>query len=215
MSDTVSAPMTPANGKARLLEAAAAAFASKGYAATSVAAIAREAQLGKSTVFHHFENKEALYLAVIADAVESFGERLNTMLSSRGPTLEVLGNFQREHLLHMRENRQVTQLILRELQAPALAHKRSLVVNLLRRNLERLAGFLERAQQGGEIRADANCRLAAMFLFMANSFFFQHEDDLALQEGLAPHQYSDTLAHNLVQLLYNGLAPEAAHGAQQ
>ena len=64
-SPRTGAAMESAPGRERLLAAAAEEFSRNGYAGTSIAAIATRAEVGKSTIFHHFESKEALYLAVI------------------------------------------------------------------------------------------------------------------------------------------------------
>jgi len=205
-----------ASGRERLLDAAAQAFSERGYAASSIAAIARKAGMSKSTVFHHFDSKEALYVAVIAAAVESFGERLHSLLNEAGGCVEVvLREFQREHLRHMHGHQQVTQLVLRELQYPALDHKRPVILDLLSRNLEQLTAYLRSARDSGEIRSDTNCRLMAMMMFSANAFFFQHARDISARPDLLAETGSDELATGFINLVYKGLAPGAVNGVQQ
>jgi AcrR family transcriptional regulator len=48
-----------------LLEAATERFARDGYRSTSIAVISRQAGLGSTTAFVHFDNKEALFLAAV------------------------------------------------------------------------------------------------------------------------------------------------------
>lgn len=52
------------------LSAALASFLSKGYAATSIEAIAREAGVAKITIYRQFESKEALFHEVVHRAVD-------------------------------------------------------------------------------------------------------------------------------------------------
>ncbi len=52
------------------LEAATQSFLDKGYAATSIEAIAREAGVAKITIYRQFENKEALFSEVIHRALD-------------------------------------------------------------------------------------------------------------------------------------------------
>ena len=52
------------NKKERIIEAAAFIFAQKGYAGSSVAVIAVEAQIGKGTIYAYFDSKEDLFFAV-------------------------------------------------------------------------------------------------------------------------------------------------------
>lgn len=53
----------------RILDAALKEFAARGYAAASTNAIAQEAGVAKGLVFHHFNSKEELFLAVNDDVM--------------------------------------------------------------------------------------------------------------------------------------------------
>lgn len=202
-------------GLQRLLEAAAVTFSERGYAASSIAVIARRAGLSKSTVFHHFPSKEALYLAVIRVAVEDFGQRLDHALSAAEDLPSALRRFQCEHIRHMACHRQVVRLIMRELQDPALEHKRPLVIELLSSNFTRLVGHLESARQAGRIRSTSHCQVTALILFATNAFLFQHAGELADIPGLELAANPEEFADAFIDLLYNGLGPEAAYGAEQ
>ncbi|HSH27844.1 MAG TPA: TetR/AcrR family transcriptional regulator [Wenzhouxiangella sp.] len=202
-------------GLQRLLEAAAATFSEGGYAASSIAAIARRAGLSKSTVFHHFPSKEALYLAVIREAVEDFGQRLDHALSAAGDLPSALRRFQCDHIRHMARHRQVVRLIMRELQDPALEHKRPLVIELLSSNFTRLANHLESARQAGRIRSASHCQVTALVLFATNAFLFQHAGELATIPGLELAANPEEFADTFIDLIYNGLGPEADCGAEQ
>lgn len=65
--------------KAALQQAALRLFAQKGYSGTSIRAIAREVELSESVLYAHFDNKQAIFTAVLtelgpqrsADVVES------------------------------------------------------------------------------------------------------------------------------------------------
>jgi AcrR family transcriptional regulator len=52
------------NKKERIIEAAARIFARNGYSNASVASIARQANIGKGTVYEYFDSKEDLFFAV-------------------------------------------------------------------------------------------------------------------------------------------------------
>ena len=49
----------------RLLSEATRLFARKGYFATSIADLAAAAEVTKGAIYHHFENKESVFFAVI------------------------------------------------------------------------------------------------------------------------------------------------------
>lgn len=194
-------------GRERLLSAAAEAFSENGYAATSIARVARAAQMSKSTVFHHFPSKEALYLAVIEEAVRAFGERLDGLLSNAGDLETALLRFQTEHLGHLDQNRRIVRLILRELQDPALSDRRGPMLELLATNVSRLAGHLRAAQTSGRVRDSADTQIAALVLFAANAFYFQHAAELSSQTGLPFEDHPGRFAGAVVDLIVHGLLP--------
>ena len=55
---------------ASILSAAAAAFAEEGYAATSMAEVARRAEVSKVLLYRHVASKDELYRAVLGSALD-------------------------------------------------------------------------------------------------------------------------------------------------
>ncbi len=60
-----------------ILEVAARLMAERGYAATTLSALATETHLPKSAIYHHFESKAGLLSAVMAHGAHGFFEALN------------------------------------------------------------------------------------------------------------------------------------------
>src|SRR5262245_23591519 len=65
------------------LSAALDSFLEKGYAATSIEAIAREAGVAKITIYRQFDNKEALFREVVHRAVMGARETMQATLVRR------------------------------------------------------------------------------------------------------------------------------------
>jgi TetR/AcrR family transcriptional regulator len=63
--------------KARIIDAATREFARKGYDGARVDAIAEEALVNKTTIYHYFENKEALFILVLEHAYAQIRSRQN------------------------------------------------------------------------------------------------------------------------------------------
>ncbi len=70
-----------AERRAAILEGAARAFASAGFAATSMDDVAAECGVTKLIVYRHFESKEELYRAVLQQVFEHLGQELRTELA--------------------------------------------------------------------------------------------------------------------------------------
>ena len=66
----------------RLLAAAAAEFASKGFAGASVDRIARAARVNKAMIYYHFKNKASLYRDILRDMFAAVDARVQATLAS-------------------------------------------------------------------------------------------------------------------------------------
>lgn len=198
------------SARERLLACAANAFSQRGYAGTSVAAIALEAEISKSTVFHHFPTKRALYLAVIETAVADFAQTLDSVLDDAGPLDRQLGDYQCQHIAHILENEQVTQLVLRELQKNASKDSAHLVRDVLSGNFQRLVDFISQAQQHGLIRSEVDPSVTALTLISANVFYFQHRKVLRYLPNFSFADQPKRYAQSVSQLIFHGLNGESS-----
>ena len=79
----------------RLVEAASAVFAEKGFASTRVADIAERAGVGKGTVYEYFSSKDELLFAVFESINYDISDRMNEALAAGGSTEEQLHNLLR------------------------------------------------------------------------------------------------------------------------
>jgi len=85
-----------ATTRASLLDAAGGVFAERGYHGATVDEIARSVQLSKGAVYHHFESKEALFLALLERRLE---DRLRAIVHAAGPDAagaDLLTNVERD-----------------------------------------------------------------------------------------------------------------------
>ena len=77
----------------RLLNAAADMFSTQGYAGVSMRDIARAVGITQAAIYHHFSNKDALYVAAVTFVFERQTQELSKQMSEIGdPTdrLELL-----------------------------------------------------------------------------------------------------------------------------
>jgi len=101
-------------GEQAILEAAEALFAEKGFDAVSISAIARLANTSKPNIYHHFKNKNELYLAVMKTAVQRSSVLLDALEDAPGTFRQHLSDFSVGQLNNILAHKRSTQLILRE-----------------------------------------------------------------------------------------------------
>jgi AcrR family transcriptional regulator len=180
----------------QLLDTAALALAEKGLD-VPISYIAREAGLGKGTVFRRFPSKESLVLAVVMDrlgALIEFGDAL----SDEPDPAQALHRFVSAGVQLVAENRGVCEAVYGSLGAgPELPAVYDRIVEIMRE-------LVVRAQAVGSLRDDVTA-----------------EDLVLLQRGVAqtaaPLRAADPeLWRRYLDLLWDGLRPAAAgplHGS--
>jgi len=143
-----------------IVETAARVFVRDGYGAAAVDTIAREAGVSKATLYRHFDDKEALFAAVVQMRAKEAFERL-AGAKLRGAPGTVLRRFARA--------------LLRELSAPATIGMFRLIISESGRSpalgkrffedvttptLQLLTEYLEQKARSGELRV-RSARLSA------------------------------------------------------
>ncbi|MHC4501783.1 MAG: TetR/AcrR family transcriptional regulator [Planctomycetota bacterium] len=88
----------------RILAAAAELFAGKDYHRVLIDEVARRAEVGKGTVYRHFETKEDLFVAVLSYAVDLATERLRAKIERASDPVEQLRVACKQALRFFREN---------------------------------------------------------------------------------------------------------------
>ena len=93
--------MARASTRDRILDAALSVFAAKGYHRATVDDIVRASETSKGAVYHYFEGKEAVFVALVDEFAErlatavaaTIGERHGALAKVEGALTAVLGTF--------------------------------------------------------------------------------------------------------------------------
>ena len=190
----------------RILAAAEELFARQGFDAVSMNAIAEAASVSKANIFHHFESKVALYLAVVRHACANTAARLQQLRSDDGIVAERLADFADNHLKSLLEHDRVSRLILRELAGEQGAQRaQELAEQVFGQNFENLVEIVRTGQRRGELRDDFDPAMLATLLIGANVFFFQSREVLRhfkdVNFAREPARYS----HMLMDIFLRGI----------
>jgi len=77
----------------RLFAAAAAEFAARGFAGTTVDRIARAARLNKAMIYYHFRSKAALYREILREMFDAVAVRVQTVAESTDDPADKIRGF--------------------------------------------------------------------------------------------------------------------------
>lgn len=103
------------SSRERILDAAEALFAKRGYAGGGLREVAEVVGLGKSSLFHHFKNKPQLYAAVCARILRRIEERLMRALAAGGTPVERLERWLDDLIDTLADNPSYARVLLRSL----------------------------------------------------------------------------------------------------
>jgi len=87
-----SAVRDPSRSKLRILNVAAEEFAKKGYDGARVDEIVRRCKISKNLVYHYFDSKEALFIAVLERAYATLRERQRAVVLDGSEPIEAIRN---------------------------------------------------------------------------------------------------------------------------
>ena len=161
----------PATKAEQVVQAARRLFMERGYGATSMEAVAREAGVSKATLYAHFAGKAELFSAIVAAECHRFVPTVDESEVDRLPVSDAL----------IRIGRRFLDLLI---SPPALAAYRVVVAETPRFpelgrafydagpaiTLSALAGYLERATARGELAVADPHTGAALLIGMIRSY---------------------------------------------
>lgn len=108
-------PPTPLGKRSQaILDVAVHAFASQGFAQTDVQAIADRVGVGKGTVYRHFGNKEALFLAAVKHARQQLIDSVDVARNPDASPLEQLRNCMMTILRFFDGHPEIVELLIEE-----------------------------------------------------------------------------------------------------
>jgi AcrR family transcriptional regulator len=156
----------------RLLAAAAAEFAARGYDGAKVDRIATRARLNKAMLYYHFRNKTALYRAILRDVFQALAEAVSAAPGAGGPE-DQLRAFIRAIAAETSTRPHFPSMWLREV-ADGGRHLDATVVAELGRILQTLGAILQAGAREGRFRPANPLRtqmgiVAPLLLFSASA----------------------------------------------
>ncbi len=198
------------SGERAILEAAETLFAEKGFDAVSMSAIAKLANTSKPNIYHHFKNKNDLYLAVMRAAVQRSSVLLDALEDAPGTFGQRLSDFSVGQLHNILTHNRSTQLILRETLSGGTQNGQEIARHVVEEVFSRLVAMVQQGQQENEIRNDIDPALAAFMVVAANMFFFQANPIIQTIPEIHFTNDAPAFSAGVMDILFNGVLRKGA-----
>jgi len=163
---------TKAETRQALLDAAARAFARRGYHETSIDSVSEAAGVAKGTIYNYFTSKEEVLHALVRSACRLAADAAERTPDS-APTRTRLEAFVQANLRWARKRRALAMLFARELLAGD-ARTQALIGEAAAPCVEKVATIIQAGIERGELTANAPPEaLALTFIRLTNMLLLQ------------------------------------------
>lgn len=203
-----------AGTRERILEVAKVLFAREGFHGASMQDVADAAGVSKANLYHHFQDKEALYRAVLQTTCDD-KQTLVAAFEQDGEAIEErLDEFIRQHLELILADPSGFRLLLHEVLESGPEQGRVLAEDLIGTDFDRFVALLQQGQASGAWRRDVDPAFLATLLVAANVFFFHSREVLrhlsAVDFADDPERYAAMAADVLLKgIRRSGAEPDA------
>lgn len=148
----------------QIIEAASLLFVRKGFFGTSIADLAKATNLTKGALYHHFENKDAIFFAVIESVRKTWDEKVvRDVLSTKDAKIRIT-TLVENHTQLLLENEHLCLLLnglimeMNEINPQFLDALLEIYTDLT----EFIQAIIQKGQDAGQLRSDLDARSVAI-----------------------------------------------------
>lgn len=155
-----------------ILDAAEHLFAARGFTATTIKDIGRQAGVNSALLYYYFANKDALYDAVLEQVFGRLAQQLRRGLQSGTTPTDAIAAFVRAQVVLMSARPAVPHLLVREMIDNQGAHARIHITRLAAGSFQLLCEAIREGQRRGDVRRDIVPEFAAISTIAQVAYFF-------------------------------------------
>ncbi|MDX2494869.1 MAG: TetR/AcrR family transcriptional regulator [Desulfuromusa sp.] len=138
--------------KQAIQAAAVKLFAEKGFEQTSIEDIAKEASIGKTTVYGYFSTKNDIFISYCDEELDYAFKQLQSDDGTEKPLIDLLVDFFMIKFTFVTKNREFGRQMLREMVFPGEINEKAKVHD--QRYFDIMEGYFRTAQERGEISSE-------------------------------------------------------------
>lgn len=189
------------NKRKGILEAAIKLFSEKGYEQTSIEELAREAGIGKGTIYSYFETKRDIVHAFCEDQLEHTRNELTANTNLDTPLKEQLLVIFMAEFKHQTQNKEFGRLYLQEKVFPRVPYDEE-DQEMQNNYFALLYPIYQRAQQRGELNSELELlhisgHFYALYLLILSCWY----------NGMIPTEEIEFSMETLISQTIDGLKP--------
>jgi TetR/AcrR family transcriptional regulator, fatty acid metabolism regulator protein len=196
--------MKAENKHSKIISAATKVFAKKGFFTARISDIAKEAKVADGTIYLYFNNKYDILLSVFEEEVGKIVEKTDKLLSSEEDPKKMLEIFTIQHLMAMKKNKNLAEVIQIELR------QTNKVIKDYRNNKFSeytgiIANIIKKGQETGIYKADIKADIAKRAYFGALD-----EVSRVWNASLETHYTVEEIADQLLTMFLTGILHKPA-----
>lgn len=157
------------DSRQRILRAAEATFAEKGFHPSSVEEIAALAGVAKGTIFYNFGSKAALFETVLRNGMQTITDAIRGVLATDRPPVDQIASIIELHVSTLLQNPGLIAIFSRELSSGLDEHVRATIRDTREEYVGFVAGLLDEARRYGIVTPLDTALLASTLFDMALS----------------------------------------------
>ena len=192
-------PVKP-KSKTEILDLAIPLFAQSGYAGVSMRNIASEVGIKAASLYHHFPDKQALYLQAMARAFEDKAQGFAEVLTVTGTPKKRLSGFVHIFTTLMNKDPEFRALLQRELLDGDEVRLKLLAKEVFREPFIAMEALADELAPGCDTHMVA-ISIASLILYHMETAPIRRY----LPGGKAKHNKPDVIADHVTRLLLNGI----------
>lgn len=187
------------NKHTKIISAATKVFAKKGFFTARISDIAKEAKVADGTIYLYFNNKYDILLSVFEEEVGKIVENTKKLIAKEDDPVEMLKVYITQHLLAMKKNRHLAEVIQIELR------QTNKVIKTYRDNkfteyISIIADIIKKGQQANRYKSDINPEIAKRIIFGSLD-----EVCRVWNVSLESHYTVDEISEQVMLLIHSGI----------
>jgi len=181
-----------------IIQAAIEVFSKNNFKNSSIAEIAKSANVAEGTIYQYFKNKEDLYFCIPVEKTNEFCRELELHLKGITGALNKIKKFIWYYLYFLEANPEYTRILMLDMRVNK-SFVKTKTYNAFRKVAKRILEIIEEGQEEGIIRKDVN-------IFAMRHLLFGILESVVTRWLLKGQKY-DIVEHyeELSELVFNGI----------